>query len=598
MAFGPDLDGKITLCELALTFDEISNLKLTYDGHNADVQSISSDEYLLSPKNTAKENDTSCGIMNGLFDGANDSRHHGRDIHFCEYCAREEREARRESHNRRQCHRPSIKCRNSRRHHQNPDRSEPVCRVHWEDRPQAEQSDWENGWESYDTESTASSDYVCRGYQYYPSSKPTDPISRHKVEDYKNPHSCIRESQFKPKGCLSQRPKQDQSSGWKIWKASAKTPSAKPKPCQNLLLEEVHSGNHGCAPSVVLNINSTQPTQEVKPEINHTCHQCADTKCCAKDDTTDDGCYIVSNNKRVRRCCRHHIQSQHHCMHGGGKEESNSNDNIISTNTDNDGGNDGGCNTSHDNQNNNGSSWDNNNDQGNSDWNRDNNDISAGWNEQDNQNNAKNNTWDQGQGNQQNDNTDDWDKGNSNLDFNAQGQQQSTSWDNGNESNGQNWMARGGTSGNGDAPPADNNHGQFVVMASPNNGYNNPQPGPSSPPQPPPPPPVIPVQAQGPIWGFPPSIQKVHTLITPYCQGQEASEPPLYTVPEQVAQERSLSHQVQVGRSSRYSHKIKVPQYLDTMEEPYAKFIFKYRVKGKCNTFSNDSPLDLLLTRA
>ncbi|EFE34654.1 uncharacterized protein ARB_06417 [Trichophyton benhamiae CBS 112371] len=572
MAFGPDLDA------------DVHNL-------TADFQSVSSDECLLNPINTAKENDTNCGFMGGLFDGANDTRHWGNNISCCESCDHDESKTRRE--NRGHCHdnQSSINNRDSRRRHPNPARSQRQCRVHWKDQPELEQeSDWDNGWESYDTESTASSDRVCRGYRYYRSSGPTNPIPRQEAEESDSPRSCMREHHSKPRKYLPYRPKQDQSSGWKIRKGSGKLSSEEPKRPQNLLLEEIHSGTRGCAPSIVLNVNSAQPqpTQEVKPVINHTCHNCAHPKCCVTDDTTDDGCYIVSNNKRVRRRCHHYNRSRNHCTHGEKNQESNSNDDTLSTNADTGAGNDDGdLNTSNENQDNNGSSWDNNNDQGNSNWNNDNNETSAGWNNQDNQNNTTNDNWDQGQGDQQNNNnnTDDWDKGNTNFDSNAQGQQQDTSWDNGNQSNGQEWMARGVTTGNGDAPAAgwlnnnsndnhgNNNDGQWAPMASPNNGYNNPQPGPSSPP-------TVPVQAQGPIWESPPPIQRVHTLITPFCQGPEASEPPLYTVPEQVARERALSHQVQVGRSSRYSHKIKVPQYIDTMEEPYAKFIFRYRVKG------------------
>ncbi|EFE44153.1 hypothetical protein TRV_01046 [Trichophyton verrucosum HKI 0517] len=511
MAFGPDLD---------------------------DFQSVSSEECLLNPINTTKENDTSCGFMGGLFDGANDTRHCGNNISCCKSCDHDEPKTHRESRGHRHDNQSSINNRDSRRRHPNPARSQPQCRVHWKDQPELEQeSDWDNGWESYDTESTASSDRVCQGYRYYRSSGPTNPSPRQEAEESDSPRSCIREHRSKPRQYLPYRAKQDQSSGWKIRKGSGKLSSEEPKGPQNLLSEEIHSGTRGCAPSIVLNVNSAQPTQEMNPVINHTCHN---------------------------------------------------NDNTLSTNDDTGTGNDDGdLNTSNENQDNNGSSWDNNNDQGNSNWNNDNNETSAGWNNQDSQNNTMNDSWDQGQGDQQNNNnnTDDWDKGNTNFDSNAQGQQQSTSWDNGNQYNGQEWMARGATTGNGDAPAAGwlnnnsndnhghNNDGQWAPMASPNNGYNNPQPGPASPLP-------VPVQAQGPIWESPPPIQRVHTLITPFCQGPEASEPPLYTAPEQVAQERALSHQVQVGRSSRYSHKIKVPQYIDTMEEPYAKFIFKYRVKG------------------
>ncbi|KMP09843.1 hypothetical protein CIRG_09076 [Coccidioides immitis RMSCC 2394] len=60
---------------------------------------------------------------------------------------------------------------------------------------------------------------------------------------------------------------------------------------------------------------------------------------------------------------------------------------------------------------------------------------------------------------------------------------------------------------------------------------------------------------------------------------QQDDEPPLYTVPEAIAQAESLSHQVQLGRAQDYRHKLRVPEYLDTMDEPYAKFVFKYRMQ-------------------
>ncbi|KAI1917135.1 hypothetical protein LOZ61_000652 [Ophidiomyces ophidiicola] len=63
-----------------------------------------------------------------------------------------------------------------------------------------------------------------------------------------------------------------------------------------------------------------------------------------------------------------------------------------------------------------------------------------------------------------------------------------------------------------------------------------------------------------------------------YLDPQNA-EPALYTVPESVVKEKSLSHQVQVGRAEGYLHKMRAPWYLDTMEEPYAKFVFKYRME-------------------
>lgn len=58
-------------------------------------------------------------------------------------------------------------------------------------------------------------------------------------------------------------------------------------------------------------------------------------------------------------------------------------------------------------------------------------------------------------------------------------------------------------------------------------------------------------------------------------------EPLLYTVPVDVAKEKLTTHQVQPGASAPYTHKISTPDYLDTIEKPYAMFVFKYRQKGE-----------------
>ncbi len=57
-------------------------------------------------------------------------------------------------------------------------------------------------------------------------------------------------------------------------------------------------------------------------------------------------------------------------------------------------------------------------------------------------------------------------------------------------------------------------------------------------------------------------------------------EEPLYSVPEDVAAQKKASHQVQPGPGALYVHKVHTPRYMDSMEEPYAVFVFKYRSKG------------------
>ncbi|KAI5307344.1 hypothetical protein KEM56_006940 [Ascosphaera pollenicola] len=55
------------------------------------------------------------------------------------------------------------------------------------------------------------------------------------------------------------------------------------------------------------------------------------------------------------------------------------------------------------------------------------------------------------------------------------------------------------------------------------------------------------------------------------------NETPLYEVPASVAAGRALSHQVQPGQESSYVHRIQKPRYIDTLQQPYAKFVFHYR---------------------
>ncbi|PGH08008.1 hypothetical protein GX51_01448 [Blastomyces parvus] len=72
-------------------------------------------------------------------------------------------------------------------------------------------------------------------------------------------------------------------------------------------------------------------------------------------------------------------------------------------------------------------------------------------------------------------------------------------------------------------------------------------------------------------------VSQQPVFVSPMISGLVRDEPPLYTVPESVAQAESLTHQVQLGPQARYVHRLRTPKYLDTMDKPYAEFIFKYR---------------------
>jgi hypothetical protein len=60
----------------------------------------------------------------------------------------------------------------------------------------------------------------------------------------------------------------------------------------------------------------------------------------------------------------------------------------------------------------------------------------------------------------------------------------------------------------------------------------------------------------------------------------EAEEEPPFDVPEMIAVDRGTTHQVQPGKGYLYVHRRASPEYLDAIEEPYARFVFKYRTKG------------------
>jgi hypothetical protein len=50
--------------------------------------------------------------------------------------------------------------------------------------------------------------------------------------------------------------------------------------------------------------------------------------------------------------------------------------------------------------------------------------------------------------------------------------------------------------------------------------------------------------------------------------------------PYDVPADTSTTHQVKPGEGYMYAHKRHSPDYIDTLEDPYARFVFKYRTKG------------------
>ena len=93
--------------------------------------------------------------------------------------------------------------------------------------------------------------------------------------------------------------------------------------------------------------------------------------------------------------------------------------------------------------------------------------------------------------------------------------------------------------------------------------------------------PVVGARQSRPLYGPYGAYYSVRTATTDLDdQAQEEEEPP-YDVPEPVAQETRTTYQVQPGKGYLYLHKRASPEYLDSIDEPYARFVFKYRTKGE-----------------
>lgn len=76
-------------------------------------------------------------------------------------------------------------------------------------------------------------------------------------------------------------------------------------------------------------------------------------------------------------------------------------------------------------------------------------------------------------------------------------------------------------------------------------------------------------------WQFPPppSSRKL-----PSISETLPPEPPL-KISSTQASEKGIEHQVRAGAGSQYGHTVGRPEYLDTLDKPYAVFRFKYRTR-------------------
>jgi hypothetical protein len=94
-----------------------------------------------------------------------------------------------------------------------------------------------------------------------------------------------------------------------------------------------------------------------------------------------------------------------------------------------------------------------------------------------------------------------------------------------------------------------------------------------------------------PHWQFPPpptTIKKLHSI------SEDATLPaePLLKIPQSVASEKGLEHQVRAGKGTSYGHAVGRPEYLDTLDKPYAVFRFKYRSRAVLKSMFGDAVPD------
>ncbi|KAL7771094.1 hypothetical protein CFE70_001036 [Pyrenophora teres f. teres 0-1] len=81
-------------------------------------------------------------------------------------------------------------------------------------------------------------------------------------------------------------------------------------------------------------------------------------------------------------------------------------------------------------------------------------------------------------------------------------------------------------------------------------------------------------------WQFPPppSSHKLRTISE--NQTYIAPKEPRYTIPEKIASEKGIKHQVRPGPAIEYGHVVGRPEYMDRLDNPYAVFRFKYRSRS------------------
>lgn len=219
----------------------------------------------------------------------------------------------------------------------------------------------------------------------------------------------------------------------------------------------------------------------------------------------------------------------------------------------------------------------NNDNQGNSTWdgNGDQNQNQSGdstWenNGQQATNDAPNN-WDS-----ENNNQNDWNNNTGGDQFDQNNQAQAAAWEYSSTNAANNQQSANGWLGGSDKTQAQSNN--LLSGAQQSNG----------------PAPLSGTRQSRPLYGPYGAYYSVRTATTDLDDEAQAEEEPPYDVPETVAQQTGTTHQVQPGKGYLYLHKRASPEYIDTTDEPYARFVFKYRTRGESAPRFHDGYRDYL----
>ncbi|KAF2831510.1 hypothetical protein CC86DRAFT_314922, partial [Ophiobolus disseminans] len=93
-----------------------------------------------------------------------------------------------------------------------------------------------------------------------------------------------------------------------------------------------------------------------------------------------------------------------------------------------------------------------------------------------------------------------------------------------------------------------------------------------------------------PHWQFPPSPSS--KKLRPISENASLPPEPLLKVSSKQASEKGVDHQVRAGSGTQYGHVVGRPEYLDTLDKPYAVFRFKYRSRSILKSMFGDEVPD------